>query len=495
MLPAARLLAGLDIQFDAYAHSVIDAGELARELEVIVQEARRKADNPDAVVIETLYEVLHDRHRMRRWRIGREEVLRSFTHEKVNAFYRALYRPSNTVLAIVGDIDPGQVVAEVAARWGTLPGGAVVRDLGPAEDAPPGFRWRELDGDIAQAHAAIGWRTVPLAHADTPRLDLAAAVLGSGRASRLYRGVRERQLASDVGAFHYTPTVLGVFALHVEGPSATVADATRAAWAEVEALAREGLGERDLVRARRMYEARWLRQLESMDGQAMHLAEWEANGDWRAGDRYLAQLLAATPDEVNAAIRTHLDPAHASVVAYRPRGSPPLVSNGHAPRAWLDAALAARAPLAGIADVAGVIAPPRAPSRVEQRGFTTVYRTAHDVPVLIRQRPGSPVVHLAVTAVGGAVSDDAPTAGRTALAMRASVKGTALRDAAALARATEELGGSLSPNVTSDSFGWSISVPLERLVEAIALLAEVVIEPAFAEGAVAMRVITEHIAR
>ncbi|MBI2797058.1 MAG: insulinase family protein [Gemmatimonadetes bacterium] len=484
VLPAARLAAGLDIQFDAYAHSVIDAGELARELEVIIQEARRKADDPGAVTIETLYEVLHDRHRMRRWRIGREPLLRSFTRDTVDAFYRAHYRPSNTVLAVVGDVDPGEVVAGVAARWGTLPAGAVARDRGPREEGPAGFRWRELEGDIVQGHAAIGWRTTPLDHPDTPRLDLAAAVLGSGRASRLYRAVRDRQLASDVGAFHYTPTELGVFALHVEGPAATLAAATRAAWAEVHALAADGVLERDLVRARRLHEARWLRRLESMDGQAMHLAEWEASGDWRAGDRYLAALLTATPADVTGAIRRHLDAAQASAVAYRPRGQPPLVGAGEDPRRWLDAARPARPPLADVADLPAVVAPPRAPALVEERGPTTVHRTAHGVPVIVRRRPGSPMVHLAVTALGGAVDDPVAVAGRTALALRSSVRGTTVRGAAALARATEELGGSLGPNVTSDSFGWSISVPLARLPEATALLAEVVLEPAFAPEAI-----------
>src|SRR5438045_1589436 len=46
VLPASGFIEGLDVQFDAYANSLIDADELARELEVIIQEAKRKADNP-----------------------------------------------------------------------------------------------------------------------------------------------------------------------------------------------------------------------------------------------------------------------------------------------------------------------------------------------------------------------------------------------------------------------------------------------------------------
>ena len=50
-------------------------------MEVIIQEAKRKADSPSAVATETLYELLHDAHRMRRWRIGREPGLRAFTRD------------------------------------------------------------------------------------------------------------------------------------------------------------------------------------------------------------------------------------------------------------------------------------------------------------------------------------------------------------------------------------------------------------------------------
>src|SRR6185312_2382997 len=101
---------GLDVQADAYARSLIDADELARELEVIIEEAKRKADNPSAVATETLYELLHDRHRIRRWRIGREKELRTFTADAVRRFYRAFYHPENTVLVIVGDVDPERAI-------------------------------------------------------------------------------------------------------------------------------------------------------------------------------------------------------------------------------------------------------------------------------------------------------------------------------------------------------------------------------------------------
>jgi len=100
VLPSSSFAAGLDVQFDAYANSLIDAEELARELEVIIQEAKRKADNPGAVATETLFELLHDRHRIRRWRIGREPGLRALTRDAMLRFYRNFYRPSSTILTL-----------------------------------------------------------------------------------------------------------------------------------------------------------------------------------------------------------------------------------------------------------------------------------------------------------------------------------------------------------------------------------------------------------
>src|SRR5437763_13784949 len=130
VLPASGFVQGLDVQADAYARSSIDAEELARELEVIIQEAKRKADNPGAVATETLYELLHDRHRIRRWRIGREPGLRELTRAALMGFYRNFYHPGNTVLTIVADVDPDAALAEVHRAYGALPSGEPTRHRG-----------------------------------------------------------------------------------------------------------------------------------------------------------------------------------------------------------------------------------------------------------------------------------------------------------------------------------------------------------------------------
>ena len=190
VVPSSGFERALDIQADAYANSVIDALELSRELEVIIQEAKRKRDNPSAVSVETLYSLLYEKHRMRRWRIGTEDALRSLARDDLMSFYRSFYRPQATILSIVGDIDPDRALGSVEGHYGSLTALPVERTPGPEEPERTGFRYRELSGDITQTQLAFGWRTQGTLHADTAPLELAAAVLGWPSVAPLSRGSR-----------------------------------------------------------------------------------------------------------------------------------------------------------------------------------------------------------------------------------------------------------------------------------------------------------------
>src|SRR6476469_3911521 len=332
VLPASGFLDGLEVQADAYANSLIDEGELAKELEVIIQEAKRKTDNPPALATETLYELIHDRHRIRRWRIGREEGLRKLTRDSLLGFYGNFYKPSNTILSIVGDVDVDETIAHVERLYGTLTSEGVTRSIGLCEDTEPGFRYRELSGDVAETQLVMGWRTVRAGHPDSALLDLAATTLGSGRASRLYRAVRERGLAASVSAYDYGTSEVGVFVVHAETQPENTVAAARAICQQLGELRANGPTAQELERARRLYEARWVRRFETMEGQANYLAEWEAMGDWRSGDEYLRQIMSATPEQVRNAVRRHLEAEQAGVVVYRPQSTPVVAASADALR-------------------------------------------------------------------------------------------------------------------------------------------------------------------
>ncbi len=334
VVPGSAFAEGLAIQSDALLNSVIDEQELAKELEVIVQEAKRKLDNPAAVARETLYEVMFDRHRMRRWRIGTEGQLRRFSRADVRGFFETHYRGGNVILVVAGAVDADTTLRAVAQHYAGLRPGAAPRERGPQEPEWRGLRWRELAGDVKQTRIEIGWRTQPLRHPDTPALDLLAIVLGLGRASRLYRRVRDAGLASVVMAHNYTPTELGVFGVSAEVNPEDARPALHAIFETVSDVC-GSIGYEELARAQSILEARMLRSLETMEGQANFLAEWQSLGDWRLGIEYLERLMSLQPVQLEEAARKYLARDRAGVVAYRPADVPQIARDTAELVAWL----------------------------------------------------------------------------------------------------------------------------------------------------------------
>lgn len=492
VLPSNAFAQGLEIQFDAYANSVIDADELARELEVIVQEARRKRDTAGAVAVESLYALLHDAHRIRRWRIGEDEALRTLTRDQLLAFYRHWYQPSNTVLSIVGDVDPDTVRNAVMERYGKLPAGNPLHVAGPQETRNPEFRVREWTGDIAQTQLALGWRAPALNHPDTPLLDMAATAIGTGRASRLYRAARERGFASSVGAYDYTAGDVGVFVVQAESPPPLAREALLQLWQEVQSARDHGLRRSEIMRAQSIIEARWLRRLDSMDGQASYLASWEADGGLELAINYYDRLMSLTVTDVEGALARHLSADTVSVIAYRPNAVEALAETADDLRTLMRSVEGAGSSVlpppasptpAAFHAVKPAAIIPRAHAETVQNGVH-VFRTDYGIPVLVLPRAGSLITNVGVFARGGASVEPHDCDGLARLAVQTSLKGTERRTGARIAEAAEELGGSIGVSAGVESVGWSMSIPTRHLKSAVELLADVVQRAEFATDAV-----------
>jgi zinc protease len=127
---------------------------------------------------------------------------------------------------------------------------------------------------------------------------------------------------------------------------------------------------------------------------------------------------------------------------------------------------------------------PSAATFEREEAGVRVYRSGSGLPILVRLKPGAPLVHVGVFALGGASEETEEIGGLTTLMVRTAQKGTLSRNALQIAEEAEMLGGSVAGAVGGDSFGWTISVPTPYAAAAAALLADVAQHPTFTSDAV-----------
>ena len=475
VLPASGLAAALDIQSDALRNSIIDPGELARELQVIIQEAKRKRDTPSAVAHETLHEIMFDRHRIRRWRIGTEEQLARLTRDDLWSYYRSRYVPERTIVAITGAFEPDDALELAREAYGDWPVTAGAVDRSPEEPPRREIRARTLRGDVTHAELVLGWRTVSPLHEDAPALDLAASILSSGRGSWLYRALREEGIATSVSAHNHAPTELGVFSIGADLVPENLPAAIERIAESVSRLTMLGPGSDELERARTLLRARWARQLESMEGKGSALAAAEALEHVSFLDREYEALGSVGPDEVRSAAARYLQPDNVSGVAYLPEGQGQDLTASSLERAFAVTALR-RAPSQAVARLQ-----PRSRGRFEGRRQAEVLHTSlPGVDLLVRRKPGVPLVTLGI--YGPRQEFDPPgQAGLGALVVRSSVRAAGKLDAGDLAFAFERLGGTVSGSAAVDWLGFGTTVLSHHLGEAAVLLDLVFTEPGLGE--------------
>ncbi len=475
VLPAApgALERAMDIQADALMNAALDQGELSRELEVVIQEAKRKLDNPGALATETLYKLLFRVHRMRRWRIGTETGLRQLDAGALRAYYASRYAPSRTIIGLAGNLDRREAVAlarKIYGGWKVKPGEFEGSPPEPDEREP---RIEVLHGDIQRALALIGWRTVAEMHEDAPALDVAAAILGSGRGSWLSRFVRTPGLAAAASSGHYTPTEVGVFDITLQGDADRLDEAVARSLELVARLGADGPDEAELVRVRSLVAMRWARAFETVDGRAAAVCEFEALGGFGLADEIYQRTLAVTADDVRRVADAYLAPPVASAVCYLARGGETRFA---APGAWPPASAT------GTSAASPVVELPvlgRAGRRVGEDAVhgPVLHHPLKGCDVLVQQKKGSGLVTLALYVPGMHDEEDRDSAGLSCLLARSSLRGAGGLSAEELALAAESMGGSIGAMSGMDGLGWSITVPAAELSRAAQLLRLVALEP------------------
>lgn len=321
VMPKESFAKGVEIQADAIARPLFDPVELKKEAEVVIEESNRKLDNAPAVAFERMIATSYTQHRVKRWRIGSNEVLRNIRRENLVAFFDTLYRPENIIVSVSGDVTHAEALAVVRRTYGDIPRGELKKQRGPEEPPQSAFRFGRSEADVKEGYTVFGWHTVAENHADEITLEVLAGILGTGRSSRFYRAVVGPQGASTANASHYTFEDVGIFSVNASHPEANRAQVERGIVAEIERMKRFGPTAYELAQSKNVREAEFTGEMETALDRAQMMSKHEARGSYRDIAANLARLDSITVEQVRDAARRYLTTEKLTLYHYQPKGA------------------------------------------------------------------------------------------------------------------------------------------------------------------------------
>ncbi len=276
----------------------LEDADIDQERTVIIEEIRSYLDDPSEYAQMLIQQALFGDGALGREICGDEAGIRALPTQTIRDFWAAMYRPSNTVLAVAGDLDHEEAVALAAAAFGT--GTGVVPVFEPAPALPAGPRVLTGKRDTSQAQLSIAVPALRRDHPDAWTISVLNAVLGDGMSSRLFLGVREEKgLAYDVssGIVEYADS--GALEVSAGVDPVALPAAIEAILAELTRLVDEPVPAAELAKAKAYLSG----GLELRMDDTRHLASW-IGGQEALHDRVftldeaLASVEAVRSDEV-----------------------------------------------------------------------------------------------------------------------------------------------------------------------------------------------------
>ena len=299
-LPSNKLELWFSLESERFLDPVLR--EFYKEKEVILEERRMRVDNsPIGQMVERFSEVAFTNHPYRRPVIGYQEDLRRATREDVQEFFDLYYGPSNLIATIVGDVEPSRVRELAEAYFGRYESRNMPPELVVNEPAQREQREFTLEL-VSQPWYLEGYHRPGIQDPDHVVYAMIDSILTGGRTARLYKALVEPGIALDVGSANGFPgdkesTVMLLYGL--TAPGSSVDDLAVGIQAELERLKREPVDTATLERVKTQSRAGLLGVLDSNNGMASLLAEYEAKtGDWRNVFKELQLIEAVSADDV-----------------------------------------------------------------------------------------------------------------------------------------------------------------------------------------------------
>jgi len=447
-VPNTGAVKAIDILCDIMQNASLPPDELAKEMDVIRREMDMCHDDPGRRASRRLFEVAYTKSPYRFTIIGYPDIFNEVKPEDIRNYYTEKYAPNNVFFVVAGDVKNDEVVAQIKTAYAKSKSKAMPPMVLPLEPKQTASREIIEEAAVELGHVHFAWHIPELRHADIPVLDVLAVLLGSGRSSRLFQQVREKQgVVHHVDAWTYSPGLPGLFGVSAVVDGDQFEAANKAILAEIEKVKTLSVSADELHKAIKQFISATLSARKTMEGQAQNLGgNWLAANDLNFSERYLAAVKQVTTNDVQRVARNYLTPENRTLYALLPEG-----------------------------------AAPKAKANVESNADNAIQKIVlpNGLTLLVKEDHRLPFVEFRAVFKGGVLAENTANNGTTMLLAKMLIKGTPTRSAEKIATEIESVGGHIDSYGGNNSFGVNAEVLSEDFATGLNLLADVILNPIF----------------
>jgi len=489
VVPANHLQRLLWVEAQRLGSLVVDEAVFKSERDVVKEELRQSVlSQPYGRLFYLLLpQASYAVHPYKRPGIGSIEELDAATIDDVRAFHAAYYRPDNAALIVIGNFDEAELNAWVDKYFGPLKRPATpIKRVTAVE--PPRTKAGVYEGygpNVPLPAVAITWLAPRAADPDAPALTVLDAILSSGKSSRLYDSlVYQQQVAAEVFSDASLPEQPGMIMVGaVLSGGKTIADGEKALLAQVARLRDAPPTDAELSEAKNELIAAKLRARETIDGRAFALGHaLRTAGDASLANRELAELQAVTAADVQRVARKYLADDRRMTIRYQAESNRPKGQADATPKPPVVASVKYAGPVVTLAPEGQRAAPPPVGAPVSPVLPQPAEKTlANGLRVIVAKSSDLPLVTADLTVRAGAWADPEGLAGAMGMTASMLTEGTKTRSAQQIASQSEALGAVLQAAGGQESSSVTLNVMPGNLPAALAIMSDVVRNPAFAD--------------
>ncbi len=325
-LPSNRLELWARIESDRLLNPVLR--EFYSERDVVMEERRRSYDSkPQRKLMENFLAAAFMASPYGRPIIGWASDIQSLDRRATEEFFRTYYSPANTVLAVVGDVNPEMALPVIKKYFERIPQRVLPPPLKTREPEQDGERRIRVEAD-ANPQLIMGFHKPNAPHPDDAVCEMIEGILSYGRTSLLYRRlVEDEKIAVEASASNGFPGERYSNLFLLSGTPRhphTAEELEKALLRELEELKKEPVSDQDLQKIKNQIQTYFLRKLDSNSSLAYWLSYGQSLfGDWRyITDRIKAYEKVTTAD-IRRVARKYFIPKNRTVaVLGKPSESP-----------------------------------------------------------------------------------------------------------------------------------------------------------------------------